>query len=135
FERCCLAWLRDVASLLGVGHSAIDGQTLCGSANSTWGPLHLVSAGATQAHLCVGQVAVAGNGVPEGDDTPAEDAGWPWALPISEPAGAQRRWVDDSDSWRAERPLLDIYFADLLSGDVARPTWPARPLLSVQRNV
>ena len=32
FECYCLAWLRDVANLLGVGHIAIDGKTLCGSA-------------------------------------------------------------------------------------------------------
>jgi predicted transposase YbfD/YdcC len=60
FERCCVAWLRDVASLVGLDHIAIDGKTLCGSANSTLGPLHLVSAWATQAHLCLGQVAVDG---------------------------------------------------------------------------
>ena len=60
FERCCLAWLRDVADLVGVGHIAIDGKTLCGSAGAALGPLHLVSAWATQAHLVLGQVAVDG---------------------------------------------------------------------------
>jgi predicted transposase YbfD/YdcC len=60
FERCCLAWLREVAGLVGVGHIAIDGKTLRGSAGSALGPLHLVSAWATQAHLTLGQVAVAG---------------------------------------------------------------------------
>jgi predicted transposase YbfD/YdcC len=60
FERCCLAWLREVADLVGVGHIAIDGKTLCGSAGATLGPLHLVSAWATQAHLVLGQVAVDG---------------------------------------------------------------------------
>jgi predicted transposase YbfD/YdcC len=60
FERCCLAWLQDVAQLVGVGHIAIDGKSLCGSANATLGPLHVVSAWATQAHLCLGQVAVEG---------------------------------------------------------------------------
>jgi len=60
FERCCLAWLQDVAQLVGVGHIAIDGKTLCGSASATLGPLHLVSAWATQAQLCLGQVAVDG---------------------------------------------------------------------------
>ena len=60
FERCCLAWLQDVAQLVGVGHIAIDGKTLCGSASTTLGPLHLVSAWATQARLCLGQVAVDG---------------------------------------------------------------------------
>jgi predicted transposase YbfD/YdcC len=60
FERCCLAWLQEVAQLVGVGHIAIDGKTLCGSANAALGPLHLVSAWATQAQLCLGQVAVDG---------------------------------------------------------------------------
>jgi len=60
FERCCLAWLRAVADLVGLGHIAIDGKTLCGSASSKLGPLHLVSAWATQAHLTLGQVAVDG---------------------------------------------------------------------------
>jgi predicted transposase YbfD/YdcC len=59
-ERCCIAWLQAAAGLLGLGHIAIDGKTLCGSAGSTLGPLHLVSAWATQANLMLGQVAVAG---------------------------------------------------------------------------
>jgi predicted transposase YbfD/YdcC len=58
FERCCLSWLREVAQLVGLGHIAIDGKTLCGSAGSSLGPLHLVSAWATQAQLALGQVAV-----------------------------------------------------------------------------
>ncbi|HEV3255457.1 MAG TPA: ISAs1 family transposase [Gemmataceae bacterium] len=61
-ERCCLAWLREVAGLIGVGQIAIDGKTLCGSAGSTLGPLHLVSAWATQASLTLAQVAVDGKG-------------------------------------------------------------------------
>jgi predicted transposase YbfD/YdcC len=60
FERCCLAWLREVGSLLGLGHIAIDGKTLRGSAGSSLGPLHLVSAWATQAKLSLAQVAVDG---------------------------------------------------------------------------
>jgi predicted transposase YbfD/YdcC len=60
FQGCCLAWLRAVADVLGMGHIAIDGKTLCGSAGSKWGPLHLVSAWATQANLTLGQVAVEG---------------------------------------------------------------------------
>lgn len=59
-ERCCLAWLRDVANLVGVRHIAIDGKTLCGSAGATLGPLHLVSAWATEAQLTLGHVAVDG---------------------------------------------------------------------------
>ena len=58
FERCCLAWLREAADLVGAGHIAIDGKTLRGSASATLGPLHLVSAWATQANLTLGQVAV-----------------------------------------------------------------------------
>src|ERR1035438_9222768 len=60
FECCCLAWLHDVAQLVGVGHIAIDGKTLRGSAGSPLGALHLVSAWATQAQLTLGQVAVDG---------------------------------------------------------------------------
>jgi predicted transposase YbfD/YdcC len=59
-QRCCLAWLRSAADLVGVGHIAIDGKTLCGSAGSKLGPLHLVSAWATRANLTLGQVAVDG---------------------------------------------------------------------------
>jgi predicted transposase YbfD/YdcC len=60
FERCCLAWLREAAGLVGIKQIAIDGKTLCGSGSSRLGPLHLVSAWATQAHLILGQVAVDG---------------------------------------------------------------------------
>jgi len=58
FERCCLSWLREVAQLVGAEHIAIDGKSLCGSAGSTLGALHLVSAWATQAQVSLGQVAV-----------------------------------------------------------------------------
>jgi predicted transposase YbfD/YdcC len=61
-ECCCLAWLREVADLVGGGHIAIDGKTLRGSARSTLGPLHLVSAWATAANLSLAQVAVDGKG-------------------------------------------------------------------------
>lgn len=60
FERCCLAWLREAADLLGVGQIAIDGKTLRGSAGTALGALHLVSAWATQAKLTLGHVAVDG---------------------------------------------------------------------------
>ncbi len=60
FERCCMAWLRDVAQLVGAGQIAIDGKSLCGSAGAGLQPLHLVSAWATQARLSLGQVAVDG---------------------------------------------------------------------------
>ena len=59
-ERCCVAWLREVAGLVGAGHIAIDGKTLRGSAGSKLGPLHLVSAWATDARVTLGQVAVDG---------------------------------------------------------------------------
>jgi predicted transposase YbfD/YdcC len=58
FQRCCLAWFRAAAELVGIGHIAIDGKTLRGSAGAQLGPLHVVSAWATQAQLTLGQVAV-----------------------------------------------------------------------------
>ena len=58
FQRCCLAWLRAAAELVGLDHIAIDGKTLRGSATAKLGPLHVVSAWATAAHLSLGQVAV-----------------------------------------------------------------------------
>ena len=60
FNRCCIAWLRDVSDLVGLGHLAIDGKTLRGSASCKRGPLHLVSAWATEANLSLGEVAVEG---------------------------------------------------------------------------
>lgn len=60
FNRCCIAWLRDVSDLIGLGHLAIDGKTLRGSAACKRGPLHLVSAWATEANLSLGEVAVEG---------------------------------------------------------------------------
>lgn len=60
FERCCLAWLREAADLVGAGHIAIDGKTLRGSAGAPLGALHLVSAWATAANVTLGQVAVDG---------------------------------------------------------------------------
>ena len=60
FNRCCIAWLRDVSDLVGLCHLAIDGKTLRGSATSKLAPLHLVSAWATEANLSLGEVAVEG---------------------------------------------------------------------------
>ena len=60
FSRGCVEWLRAASDLVGISHIAIDGKTLCGSASSKLGPLHLVSAWAAQAHLSLGQVAVNG---------------------------------------------------------------------------
>jgi hypothetical protein len=59
-ERCCLAWLHEVAQLGGVDHIAIDGKSLRGSANSELGALHLVSAWATKAQVSLASVAVDG---------------------------------------------------------------------------
>ena len=60
FERCCVAWLHEVAQQVGVPHIAIDGKSLCGSAAGGLAPLHVVSAWATHARLSLGQVAVDG---------------------------------------------------------------------------
>ena len=60
FTRCCVQWLRVASGLVGAGHIAIDGKTLCGSASFKVKPLHLVSAWATQANLTLGEVAVDG---------------------------------------------------------------------------
>ena len=56
FRRCCLDWLRAAADPVGLGHIAIDGKTLRGSGSAELGPLHVVSAWATQAHLCLRQL-------------------------------------------------------------------------------
>jgi hypothetical protein len=58
FQRCCVTWLHAAAELLGLNHIAIDGKALRGSASAKIGPLHVVSAWATQAQLSLGQVAV-----------------------------------------------------------------------------
>jgi predicted transposase YbfD/YdcC len=55
-----VSWLRSVSDLIGLAHIAIDGKTLRGSGSSTLGPLHLVSAWATEAKLTLGEVAVEG---------------------------------------------------------------------------
>jgi len=60
FSSCCVNWLRTVSDLIGVAHIAIDGKTLRGSDSATLGPLHLVSAWATEAKLTLGEVAVEG---------------------------------------------------------------------------
>ncbi len=60
FTRGCVAWLRLAANLVGLGHIAIDGKSLCGSASANLGPLHVVSAWASAAHFSMGQVAVDG---------------------------------------------------------------------------
>jgi predicted transposase YbfD/YdcC len=61
--QCCLRdWLVALSQVLQCTHIAIDGKTLRGSrpGKDNLGPLHLVSAWATQNHLVLGQVAVEG---------------------------------------------------------------------------
>jgi predicted transposase YbfD/YdcC len=58
FQRCLRQWLFELRGVLKVSQIAIDGKTLCSSGSSKLGPLHLVSAWATQCHLSLGQVAV-----------------------------------------------------------------------------
>jgi predicted transposase YbfD/YdcC len=58
FQACLRQWLFALSGALALPHIAIDGKTLRGSARANLGPLHLVSAWATQQHLSLGQVAV-----------------------------------------------------------------------------
>jgi predicted transposase YbfD/YdcC len=58
FQICLRQWLLELSGVLKVSHIAIDGKTLRSSGSATLGPLHLVSAWATQYHLSLGQVAV-----------------------------------------------------------------------------
>jgi predicted transposase YbfD/YdcC len=60
FGACFQSWVRAVSAAVGLPHIAIDGKTLRHSFNRAagLGPLHLVSAWATDRHLTLGQVAV-----------------------------------------------------------------------------
>jgi predicted transposase YbfD/YdcC len=58
FQACLRQWLLELSGILKVSHIAIDGKTLRSSGSATLGPLHLVSAWATECHLSLGQVAV-----------------------------------------------------------------------------
>ena len=60
FLACFQQWVEALAHGLGLKHVAIDGKTLRGSGNTVkaLGPLHVVSAWATECHLSLGQVAV-----------------------------------------------------------------------------
>src|SRR3984885_9512163 len=62
FGACFQSWVQAVGAAVGLSHVAIDGKTLRHSYDraSDLGPLHLVSAWATQQHLTLGQVAVDG---------------------------------------------------------------------------
>jgi predicted transposase YbfD/YdcC len=57
FHQCFQQWVAALAEKLDIKHIAIDGKTVRGSAWNTLGPLHLVSAWATEHHLSLGQVA------------------------------------------------------------------------------
>lgn len=59
FLRGFQSWVAAIAEKLNIKHIAIDGKTLRGSGSSKLGPLHLVSAWATEQHLSLGQVATA----------------------------------------------------------------------------
>jgi predicted transposase YbfD/YdcC len=58
FHACFQQWVQTLADLVGARQIAIDGKTLCGSANAGIGALQVVSAWATAQHLTLGQVAV-----------------------------------------------------------------------------
>ena len=60
FAACFRSWIQAVSTAVGLAHVAIDGKTLRHSSDRTagLGPLHLVSAWATEQCLTLGQVAV-----------------------------------------------------------------------------
>jgi predicted transposase YbfD/YdcC len=60
FPNCFQQWVEAIGGAPGLEHIAIDGKTLrhSGAAAAGLGPLHVVSAWATEHHLSLGQVAV-----------------------------------------------------------------------------
>lgn len=58
FQSCFREWTLAIAGATEIKHIAIDGKTVRRSGTANLGPLHLVSAWATQHHLSLGQVAV-----------------------------------------------------------------------------
>jgi predicted transposase YbfD/YdcC len=58
FQACFREWMQALHEALGLSQIAIDGKTLCGSANNGLKALHLVSAWATANSLSLGQIAV-----------------------------------------------------------------------------
>jgi predicted transposase YbfD/YdcC len=60
FQACFRRWVEAITDGLRLRHIAIDGKTLRGSGSAKLGPLHLVSAWATEQKLSLGQVAVDG---------------------------------------------------------------------------
>ena len=61
FERCFRQWIAAVVGAAG-GVVAIDGKTLCGSADGENTALHMVSAFATDTGVCLGQEGASGKG-------------------------------------------------------------------------
>jgi predicted transposase YbfD/YdcC len=59
FHYCFQQWVAALAEKLDIMHIAIDGKTVRGSGRDKLGPLHLVSAWASEQHLSLGQVATA----------------------------------------------------------------------------
>lgn len=59
FHAAFQQWVAVLTDTLKIKHIAIDGKTLRGSGANELGPLHLVSAWATEHHLSLGQVATA----------------------------------------------------------------------------
>ena len=58
FQASFRQWVQAITAGLQLRHVAIDGKTLRGSGTAQLGPLHLVSAWATELNLSLGQVAV-----------------------------------------------------------------------------
>lgn len=58
FQACFRKWVQALQETLSIKHIAIDGKTLRSSGTMKLGPLHLVSAWATEQRLSLGQVAV-----------------------------------------------------------------------------
>ncbi len=58
FQACFRNWVVALQQALKIKHVAIDGKTLRSSGSALLGPLHLVSAWATEQRLSLGQVAV-----------------------------------------------------------------------------
>lgn len=58
FQACFRAWVEAISAGLKIKHIAIDGKTVRGSGSAKLGPLHLVSAWATEQQLSLGQVGV-----------------------------------------------------------------------------
>lgn len=61
FERCFRQWIAAVVGAAGAV-VAIDGKTLCGSADGENTALHMVSAFATDTGVCLGQEGASGKG-------------------------------------------------------------------------